>query len=381
MKRRARRLTRMAAIAGAFLLLVVAAIVGVHGWKQRLSRPAASIGASTAAESSAAVVVATGRVEPLTEVTLANKIPGRIKAVLAREGDRVGVGQPLILFDDEEYQTQFVTVQRRVATAEAEVRQAQRAFEASRAQWAETKSGARPEEIERARAEVEQARQRAMNAEVERLRSKQLFDGGYVARSQYDAAETEAEVAKARLRATEETLKLLLAGSKPETVEAAWAKVLEADAGLKRAEHRVAEARAELDHARAVLKTTIVESTVNGKVIRKLVQPGEAVDIGIPLMVLGDVQKTIVRAEVDETDVAKLALGQPARITADAYPGRVFTGTVIEIGQAVGKRKIRPEDPVKIQDMKVLETKIEVTQGGADLKLGMTVDVRITPNR
>lgn len=377
MKGRTRHLTRMAAVAGAFLLLVVAAIVGINGWSHRLSRPAAP----NLAKSQSEVVVATGRVEPLTEVILANKIPGRIKAVLAGQGDLVEVGQPLILFDDEEYRTQFVLVQRKVATAEAEVAQARRALETTRAQWADIKSGSRPEEIERARAEVEQALQRARNSEIERLRSRRLHDQGYVARSQYDAAETEAGVTKAQLRVTEETLKLLLSGSKPETVESAWAKVLEADAGLKRAENRVAETKAEVDHARAVLKTTVVENTVNGKVIRKLVQPGEAVDIGIPLMILGDVQKTIVRAEVDETDVAKLALGQPVRITVDAFPGRVFPGTIFEIAQTVGKRKTRPEDPVKLQDMKVLETRIEVTEGGADLKLGMTVDVRITPNR
>jgi len=101
------------------------------------------------------------------------------------------------------------------------------------------------------------------------------------------------------------------------------------------------------------------------------------VDISMPLMVLGDLQKVIVKAEVDETDVGKLSLGQRAEITADAYPGRVFPGKIYEIGQTVGKRKVRPEDPVKIQDMKVLELKIEITEGGDELKLGMTVDVRI----
>jgi Cu(I)/Ag(I) efflux system membrane fusion protein len=47
------------------------------------------------------------------------------------------------------------------------------------------------------------------------------------------------------------------------------------------------------------------------------------------------------------------------------------------MGQSVGKRKVKPEDPAKIQDMKVLEIKIEITEGGEELKLGMTVDVRI----
>jgi Cu(I)/Ag(I) efflux system membrane fusion protein len=55
----------------------------------------------------------------------------------------------------------------------------------------------------------------------------------------------------------------------------------------------------------------------------------------------------------------------------------VFPGRIYEMGQSVGKRKVKPEDPAKIQDMKVLEIKIEITEGGEELKLGMTVDVRI----
>ena len=116
---------------------------------------------------------------------------------------------------------------------------------------------------------------------------------------------------------------------------------------------------------------------MDGKVTRKLVEPGEAVDVSMPLIVLGDLRKVIVKAEVDETDTGKVLLGQKAEITADAYPGRVFAGKIYEIGQSVGRRKVRPEDPAKIQDMKVLETKIEVVEGGEDLKLGMTVEVRI----
>jgi hypothetical protein len=80
---------------------------------------------------------------------------------------------------------------------------------------------------------------------------------------------------------------------------------------------------------------------------------------------------------VDETDIGKLALGQKVDVSADAYPGRVFPGKIYELGQTVGKRRIRPDDPARMQDMKVLETKVEVLEGGADLKLGMTVDVRI----
>jgi RND family efflux transporter MFP subunit len=167
------------------------------------------------------------------------------------------------------------------------------------------------------------------------------------------------------------------AGAKAETVAAAWAQVQETEGELRRAESQVPLAIAELERARATLRTGTVESTLNGKVTRKMVEPGEAVDIGTPLMVLADVSRVVVKAEIDETDVGKLRMGQNANVTSDAFPGRVFPATIYEIGQAVGKRKIRPDDLVKIGDMKVLETKLEVTGGGEDLKLGMTVDVRV----
>ena len=322
-------------------------------------------------------VAAIGRVEPYTEVTLANKIPGRIREVLVREGDLIKRGQVVIRFDDAEPAAGVLMAEARIRTAQADVRRAARAVESARARWIEAKSGARPQEIERARAELAEAKEQQQFSEVERARMKRLMDSGFVARAQYDAEATNAEVWRARVRVAQENLNLLLAGPKAEKVAAAWAQVQEAEAELRRAESQVQQAQAELGVARATLGSTVVESTVDGKVTRKLVEPGEAVDVSMPLMVLGDLQKVIVKAEVDETDVGKLSLGQKAEISADAYPGRVFSGLVYEIGQAVGKRKVRPEDPAKIQDMKVLETKIEVVDGAEDLKLGMTVEVRI----
>jgi ABC exporter DevB family membrane fusion protein len=322
-------------------------------------------------------VAAIGRVEPFTEVTLANKIPGRIREVLVKEGDIVKQGQVVIRFDDAEPAASVQMSEARIRTAQADVRRAARGLESARARWVEAKSGARPQEIERARAELAEAKEKQQLSEVERARMKRLMDSGYIARAQYDSEATNAEVWRSRVKAAQENLNLLLAGPKAETVAAAWAHVQEAEAELRRAESHVQQAQAELGVAQAARGSTAVESTVDGKVTRKLVEPGEAVDIGMPLMVVGDMQKTIVKAEVDETDVGKLSIGQKAEITADAYPGRIFPGRVYEIGQAVGKRKVKPDDPAKIQDMKVLETKIEIVEGADELKLGMTADVRI----
>ena len=359
--------------AGALLLAAVIAVGTYAQWVGRNKIPTVEAIVGSISEN----VVATGRVAPVTEIAIANKIPGRIKRVLVAEGTEVRVGQAIIEFDNHEYATQVQQADARLSTAQADVRLAQRSLEAARARWVEAKSGSRPQEIARARADLDQAQQRWLNAELERKRLKRLFDTELIARSQYDAADTEAQVARARVRSAEEFLSLVIAGPKPETIAAMWAQVKEAEAAHRRAESQVTQAQADVEYARAVLKTTVLESTLNGKVTRKLVEPGEAVDVGMPLVIVADVTRTLVKAEIDETDAAKLRLGNPADVTSEAFPGRIFRGTIVEIGQAVGKRKIRPDDPAKIQDTKVLEAKIELGEDGNDLKLGMTVDAKI----
>lgn len=166
-------------------------------------------------------------------------------------------------------------------------------------------------------------------------------------------------------------------------------------------------ARAHLEMAEALLKDMHIASPISGKVIAKYREAGESVKAGLPILTVGDVSAIRVRAEIDEDDVGRLALGQEASITSDAYPGRVFSGRVIEIGERVGRRSIKLEDPSKISDTKILEAKIELdriesrepcgdestkTSGAIQapvpvpgqlhacfppFKLGMTVDVKI----
>jgi RND family efflux transporter MFP subunit len=149
-------------------------------------------------------------------------------------------------------------------------------------------------------------------------------------------------------------------------------------AEFDRASARRDLARARLDMAEAQLNDMYIIAPISGRVISKYREPGESVKAGVPILSLSDVSSIRVRAEIDEDDVGRLALGQEASIESDAYPGRVFMGKVIEIGERVGKRSIKLEDPSKISDAKILEAKIELPESAkTDLKLGMTVDVKI----
>ncbi len=128
--------------------------------------------------------------------------------------------------------------------------------------------------------------------------------------------------------------------------------------------------------AEIFLRDLTITSPVDGKIIHKFVEESEFAKAGAPLLTVADVSKVLVKAEIDQTDIGFIKPGQPAMITADGFGGRVFMGTVKELGQSVGIRRIQYEDPSKIQDRKVLETKIEM-KDIQDLKLGMTVDIKV----
>ena len=88
---------------------------------------------------------------------------------------------------------------------------------------------------------------------------------------------------------------------------------------------------------------------------------------------MADVTILRVRADVDETDVGKVRLGQRAYVTADAYGDRKFWGRVRRIGQVLGKKRVRTDEPTERVDTKILETLIELDRGQR-LHLGLRVN-------
>jgi multidrug resistance efflux pump len=98
----------------------------------------------------------------------------------------------------------------------------------------------------------------------------------------------------------------------------------------------------------------------------------------IPILSIVDLNNLWINVEVDETDIGRIHVGDPATITSATFPGRVFHGKVEQIADYVGPRAQRPEDPAVNLGLKVIQTKVVLTEPAA-LKIGMTVDVRITP--
>jgi multidrug resistance efflux pump len=186
-----------------------------------------------------------------------------------------------------------------------------------------------------------------------------------IPQSTLDTAEAAYKSAQAAVDEATQRKKLLVEGPKPQTVQ------------LYR--DQVQQAAAALDYYRKRLNKTIIRSPIDGTVVERYLDEGEGVTPEIPILGIADLSKIWINAEVDETDIGRVHLGDKAQITANAYPDQVFKGKVHEIAHYAGVRKIRPSNPAVNLGLKVVQVKI-MLEAHTPLRLGITVDVKITPN-
>ena len=133
---------------------------------------------------------------------------------------------------------------------------------------------------------------------------------------------------------------------------------------------------AALNRLEAVLAKSRLTAPIDGVVLERNVHAGEHLEAGAQLVTLADLRRTRVEAEVDEFDAGRVALGAPVQVTAEGYDGRSWRGKVEEIPDAVVNRRLKPQDPGRPSDTRVLLVKIALTEG-SPLKLGQRVEVEI----
>jgi HlyD family secretion protein len=299
-------------------------------------------------------LAARGRVEGATsqDIKLASRVVGRLKEVNVNDGDPLRKGQVVAVLENNDLQAQ-------VEQARASVRHAQASLE-------KLQNGARPEERAASRAAMNEAQAAADNALQNYQRSQKLFqEGGIIAQSVLDQAERDAKMAQARLESARENYKLVMAPPRAEDVAAARAEL--------------ALARAQLDQAQDNYENTFVHSPVDGVVVKRYMNPGESISyesLYQPIVSVSDTTHLMVRAEIDETDVGKIKIGQRASIRCDAFRGQTFYGHVVRISGGLGPKKIQTDNPTEKIDTDVLESFVEVDPG-TPLRVGLRVDVYI----
>ena len=294
-------------------------------------------------------VAAAGRVEPVSEeMRLGFDIPGKILDVFVEEGDRVSKGQALARLVDDDIKARLAQAQANVAAFKAALNK--------------VVAGARPMERTEAAAALREAETVKDNALREHERRAKLVATGVISREEADRAEKDYLVALQEANRARQRFHLINDPSREEDV--------------RRAEAEYAQAKAQLEEARAFVDKALIHSPIDGVVLRKHRRAGEMVSTNFdsPVVTVGDTSTLRIRADVDEKDVARVKVGQRAYAVADAYGDKRFEGKVIRIARMLGRKNVRTDDPAERLDTKVLETLIEF-EPGTSIPVGMRMDV------
>lgn len=213
------------------------------------------------------------------------------------------------------------------------------------------------------------------------LEKAQVKKGDLVA--ELDADAEKAALVEARAKIAEATADIKLAALEVERAQ----KLLLGKAGTKQALDkaerdrdaavaRKATAAAEALRLAAIVAKARILSPIAGVVLARHAQPGETVAHGARLVTIADLSKLRVEAEVDESDSTHVALGAPVTIRAEGVTGVSWKGHVEEIPDAVTARQLKPQDPGKPTDMRVLLVKVALDEP-TPLKLGRRVELEI----
>lgn len=291
-----------------------------------------------------------------TIVSVSSRVSARVEQMLVKEGDQVQAGQVIAKLESQELEVQ--------------VAQAKANFTAAQAKLAGLKAGNRPQQVAQAVAAANSAEATLDNAQKVYERTKTLYYQGALSAQQMDAAQAALEVAQAQYAAANQSASLAAEGTRQEDIEAAEAQVEQAAAVLK-------NAQLQLDNA------TIV-APISGVVALKSVNIGESVTVGQPIYNIVDVKDIWVAANIDETYVGKVRVGQNVEFTIDAFPGKTFKGEIQEVGAATGSQfALLPSENTSGNYTKLtqkLPVKITVLEANGDLKPGMSAIINVRVN-
>lgn len=280
------------------------------------------------------------------EIDLAFQVSGRIAALHTDEGEPVTAGQEAATLDSRDYE---LALQR--ARAEAEV---------ARAALALLQAGTRAQEIRAAAATLAKAQAELRFAQAEVRRISGLVERHLASRESLDQAQRQLDVMQAGVEEARQRLDLLREGARKEDIDRAQAELAARLAAVQVAEQQLAYTR--------------LHSPVAGVVSVRLAERGEVVAAGQPVLRVAKLATPWVRAYINETDLSRVQLGQPAEVRVDGLPGKVFQGRLSFIAP---KAEFTPKT-VETRELRtdlVYRIKVEVENPEGLLKIGMPADV------
>jgi HlyD family secretion protein len=356
------------------ILLVVAGLAaGVYFLGQRL-QPEPVDAVVIRREDVVATLTVTGEVTARETMAVTAPANSRIERILVDEGERVVAGQPLVMLDQ--------------AQLAAQVREAQANLAQSQANLQQVLEGTRPEEIQRLQAQVREtqsqiaaeqaaltsAQATASEAQRQADRLRRLYTQGAISQEEFERAETRANTSRAdvgRLQAAVQSARSRLAQTRQQ--------LSQAQNGATQAE--IAAARAAVEAAREGVAAIqqqyaeqVIRASMTGVVTERLQSPGDIVLPNNPILRIADRQTLEIVADVQESDLPRVAVGDRGIVVLDAEPDMPLEGRVTRVGSEV--------DP----DNGTVDAIIQVPNpnqalGGVRLLPGMTADVNLITDR
>ena len=335
-------------------VLCAAGTVGLAGFggyvlaARPLPIPTSETQGASALKVPAWIIASIGRTEPKSgEIRITPTVPGRIAQSFVHANDKVEEGDVLLRLEDDEARYRLVS-----AEAEAAVRRRER--------------DAQPVTV--GREEVKRIEDNLYSSERSLTGARFELDFVLAARrtggTDNQLASARKRLVEARERVQRDRTALGLALAKPGL------------AAPNRLEAAFTAARAEVSVAETMLDKTRIRAPSAGTILQLTGKVGEMIGPSVehPLLVMGDLSAMRVIAEVDETDVAKVRLGQTVFVRSDTYPGRDFDGKVTAVAPSLGQPRIGQRGPRRPTDVEVLEVTI-LLDGTVPLLTGMRTEV------
>jgi HlyD family secretion protein len=282
----------------------------------------------------ARVVVATGKIQPLSKAEIKSKASGIVKKIYVDYGDHVKTGQILAELD----KIQLEAAER---AAKANLQAAEAARNSAIAALARNKVDAEGPDVPFLKLSMERA-------------DKELKEG-VISQSVLEDAQKNYRLALNKQTSAQATLEV-------------------SNAEIAKAEAQVAQSRAALDNAEEDLRNSTIVSPIDGLVLSRDVNVGDAVSSililgsqATPIMTLGDVSEVYVQGKVDEADIGKVYLNQPARIVVESFKDKKFVGKVTKISP-LGKEK---------DNVTTFEVRVSISNSTGELKASMSANAEI----
>ena len=338
-------------------------------------------------------VAALGRLEPEGEIT-------RLNAPLSIDGTRTRISELLVNKGDQVKKDQVVAILDSRDTSQATLEKAKSNLQVTQANLARVKAGARQGEIQAQReaivnleaelrgqiasqeATISRIKAELGNAKVEYGRYEQLNKEGAISNSELDSrrlrldtAEDQLEEAKAALGRTVETLQV-----KKRQAQATLAGISEVrPVDVQVAQAEVTTAISQVKEAQSQLDLAYIKSPLDGQVLELHVRPGEVIPDMKGIAEIGKTDKMYAVAEVYQTDIGKVKLGQEVIVSSPVFPDKL-KGEVAEIGLRVDRQDVFNVNPMANTDNKVVKVKIRLNPEDSKKVENLTnlqVDVQI----